>query len=352
MVALRGKEDDVIEEISGDFLQWLRGFSFVAEKGSVRKAAIAMGREQPTISRQIHCLEKELGVTLFDRSSGKMKITPEGKALQEEAVSLFEDVKRIKGQFTEQEFDYRGKIVIATTHATIDAILPPFVADFWRQHPGVTFHFEGGIREMVYEKVESAEADFGLASFDTSSKTIVFHDLYEASLVLIAPKHNRFFAGNYPTLEQIAETPLILFAHRGSVEPLIEGRFAEERLKLNMIMTHNNFVSIKKYVAHGMGVAILGSHGLSPEDEQNFDIYSLDRYFPKRRYGIILKKKKYHSAMVKAFIRSIKPDIDFSAKTERDDKVPPVSLSEFMRARWAPKQAEAFGEKGPKGKKR
>lgn len=99
----------MIEEISGDFLQWLRGFYFVAEKGSVRQAAIAMGREQPTISRQIQCLEKELGVTLFDRSSGKMKITPEGKILQEEAVSLFEDVKRIKGEFTEQELEYRER---------------------------------------------------------------------------------------------------------------------------------------------------------------------------------------------------------------------------------------------------
>jgi DNA-binding transcriptional LysR family regulator len=340
----------VIDEISGDFLQWLRGFYFVAEKGSVRKAAIAMGREQPTISRQIHCLEKELGVTLFDRSSGKMRITPEGRALQEEAVSLFEDVKRVKGQFTEQEFDYRGKIVIATTHAIIDTILPPYVEAFRKQHPGVIFHFEGGIREMVYEKVESAEADFGVASFNTGSKTIVFHDLYEAPLVLIAPKKNTFFGDAQPTLEQIAEAPLILFAHRGSLEPFVEGRFAEERLKLNVIMTHNNFVSIKNYVSYGMGVAILGGHALSPEDGRNFDIYRLDQYFPKRKYGIILKKKKYLSGIVKAFIRSIKPDIDFAAKTERDDKARVRSLPEFLEAKWAPKPTETPG--GGKGLQR
>jgi DNA-binding transcriptional LysR family regulator len=350
-VVSRGREDAVIEETSGDFLQWLRGFSFVAEKGSVRKAAIAMGREQPTISRQIHCLEKELGVILFDRSSGKMRITPEGKALQEEAVSLFEDVKRIKGQFTEQEFDYRGNIVIATTHAIIDTILPPYVEDFSRCHPGVTFHFEGAIRETVYEQVESAEADFGVASFDTGSKTIVFHDLYEAGLVLIAPKTKRFFAGTYPTLKQIAEVPLILFAHRGLLEPLIQGRFAEERLKLNVIMTHNNFVSIKKYVAYGMGAAILGGHALSPDDERNFDVYSLDRYFPKRRYGILLKKKKYLSAMVKAFLRSIKPDIDVSAKAERDDKAPLMSLPQFLQAKWGPRAGRSAWRKRPKDNK-
>ena len=66
----------MIEEIPGDLLQWLRGFYFVAERGGVTQAAVVMGREQPTITRQIQCLEKELGVTLFDRSSGKMKLTP------------------------------------------------------------------------------------------------------------------------------------------------------------------------------------------------------------------------------------------------------------------------------------
>ena len=342
----------MIDEISGDLLQWLRGFYFVAEKGSVRQAAIAMGREKPTISRQIQCLEKELGVTLFDRSSGKMMITPEGKILQEEAVVLFEYVKQIKGEFKNEEINYRGKIFIATTPAIIYTILPPYVDHFQRLHPEVTFQFEGGTREMVYEKVESAEADFGIAFFETGHKTLVCHDLYEAGLIMIAPKNNPYFSGKaLPTLKQIAEAPLILLAHRGLHEPLIEGRFAKDRLKPNVVMTHNNFVTIKKYVAHGMGVAILGGHAISQEDEQNFDIYSLDRYFPKRKYGILLKKKKYLSAMVKAFIRTIKPDIDFSANLEPSE-APVLSLTEFLRRRVGLNQAEVPTVKAGRGKKR
>jgi DNA-binding transcriptional LysR family regulator len=301
----------MIEEISGDFLQWLRGFYFVAEKGSVRQAAIAMGREQPTISRQIQCLEKELGVTLFDRSSGKMQITPEGRILQEEAVSLFEDIKRIKGEFQDQEREYEGKIVIATTHAIIDTILPPYIERFRGRHPRVMFHFEGGIREMVCEKVASAEADFGIAVCDAVPRTMSGYDLFEIGLVLIAPKRNPFFPGNVPTLRQIAQAPLILLTHGGALEAQIEGRFAEERLRPNVVMTHNNFVSMKKYVAMGMGAAIMGGHAVSREDENLFDIIPLDHYFPKRRYRILLKRKKYLSPMVRAFLREIKPDIEF-----------------------------------------
>jgi DNA-binding transcriptional LysR family regulator len=150
----------------------------------------------------------------------------------------------------------------------------------------------------------------------------------------------------------MAEAPLILFSHGGGLEPLIEGRFAEEQLKPNVIMTHNNFVSVKKYVACGMGVAILGGHAFSPEDERIFEFYNLEQYFPKRKYGILLKKKKYLSAAVKAFIRLIKPDIDFSAKPERNEKAPVASLPQFLQAKLRPTPAGTLGGgKGLKGNK-
>jgi DNA-binding transcriptional LysR family regulator len=325
------KGEMMIDEISGDLLQWLRGFYFVAEKGSIQQAAIAMGRERPTISRQIQCLEKELGVTLFDRSSGKMMITPEGKILQEGAVELFEYVKQIRGELKDQGLDYCGKISIATTHSIIYTILPPYIENFRRLHSKVAFQFEGSTRERVHEKVESAEADFGIAFLEAGHKTLICHDLFEAGLIMIAPKNNPYFPGKaFPTLKQIAEVPFILFSHRGLDDPQIGELFAKDRLKPNVVMAHNDLCAIKIYVARGMGVSILAGHAIFQEDEQNFDIYSMDRYFPKRQYGILLKKNKYLSPMVKAFVRTIKPDINFSTNLQPSE-APFLSLTALLR---------------------
>jgi DNA-binding transcriptional LysR family regulator len=302
----------MIEEIPGDLLQWLRGFYFVAEKGSVTRATVLMGREQPTITRQIKCLEKELGVTLFDRSSGKMKLTPEGRVVFEKAISLFENVKEIRSEFRKEQLECRGKIVIAASHAIIDSFLPRYVLKFRSTHPHVTFHMEGGIVEMVFEKVESAEADLGIAYVESVPKTMVCYDLFETGLKLIAPKNNTFFPDKTPTLRQIAQAPLILFSHAGSIQPFIERRFTKERLKPNVVMTHNNLVSVKKYVALGLGASLLNGYTLSKGDERTIDILPLDRYFQKRKYGLLLRKKKYLSPAVKAFIRTIKPDIQFT----------------------------------------
>jgi DNA-binding transcriptional LysR family regulator len=109
----------MIEEMSGDFFQWLRGFYYVAKTKSVSLAAAEMGRNQPAISHQVKSLEKELGVTLFDRSKGSMELTPEGISLMGKTISVFELVKEIKGAVcSEGHLDLGGTVVVATI--TID----------------------------------------------------------------------------------------------------------------------------------------------------------------------------------------------------------------------------------------
>ena len=173
------------------------------------------------------------------------------------------------------------------------------------------FHLEGGIREMVFEKIESAEADLGIAFSESVPR------LSASRPVRDRPRPHRtqeqpLLREKTPTLKQIAAAPLILFSHRGLPERLIENRFAAENLKPNVMITHNNHVSVKRYVALGMGAAILSGHTVSEEDEKMIDIYPLDRYFPRRKYALLLRKRKYISPMVKAFIRTMKPDLEFA----------------------------------------
>lgn len=303
----------MIDQMPGDFLQWMRGFYFVAECGSVTKGAALMGREQPTVTHQIKCLEREFGVTLFDRSSGTMKLTPEGRVLLEKSISLFEMIRGIKSEFLHEQMEFEGNIAVAASYTVIDTYLPPYVEKFRKAHPKVKFHMQGGFLETVLEKVESAEADFGISYIESGaiSTSMVSHVLFETGMKLIAPKNNRFFPTSSPTLKQIAQVPLILFSRTGSLETFVERRFNEAGLKPDIVMTHNNSISIKNYVRQGIGAALVSGYALSREDKETVEIYPMDRYFPKRRYAILLRKKKYLPLVVKAFIRAIKGDITF-----------------------------------------
>ena len=302
----------MIEEVQGDFLQWLRGFYCVAERGSVTQATLVMGREQPTITRQIKCLEKQLGVTLFDRSAGTMKLTAEGKALLPKVIHLFDDVQEIRDEFRKELREYQGRIAIAASHAIINSFLPPYISGFLKTYPRISFHIEGSFFENVYEKVESGEADFGIAFADSAPNTLECYHLFESGQKLIALKGNPFFPGRRPTLEQIAAAPLILFSRTGATEPFVRQPFAAAGLTLNTLITHNNFLAVKTYVSMGLGVALLSDYVISKQDEETLDIYDLDAYFPRRTVALLIRKRKYLSRAVSGFLQTIKPDIRFT----------------------------------------
>lgn len=300
----------MIEEIGGDFLQWLRGFYYVAKTKSFSVAALEMGRNQPAISHQIKSLENEFGVTLFDRSKGSMELTPEGEILLAKTISIFELVKEMKdGVCSGGYLDLSGNVVVATTHAVVLYFLPKFIVDFKGRYPNANFDIKGGGLDMIFDAVESGQADFGIVSLEETPERFICHELFETRLKLIVPKNSRFSVEKEPSLELISQFPLILFPKSSSMTQRIEKRFSESGLKLNVILILNNFEIVKKYVELGMGVSILDDYALEKGDERRLDILLLDRFFKQRHYFLIIRKRKYLSPTAKAFIRSIKPDI-------------------------------------------
>ncbi len=88
----------MIDRMNGNLFQWLRGFYYVVTLGSTSAAAAAMGLSQPSVSHQVHMLEAELGVQLFQRTLRRMAPTKEGLVLYERTVTLFEQVRGIKAE--------------------------------------------------------------------------------------------------------------------------------------------------------------------------------------------------------------------------------------------------------------
>ena len=169
-----------------------------------------LGASRSFSTRQIKCLEKQLGVMLFDRSTGTMKLTAEGKILRDKVIILFDYLQEIQDEFNKEPREYQGRIVIAATPRRYPLFSPPYIASFSKTHPCVSFNIAGSLLD-VYEKVESGEADFGIGFADAAPNTMVCHDLFETGQMLIAPKGNPFFPGRHPTLKQIAASPLSSF---------------------------------------------------------------------------------------------------------------------------------------------
>jgi LysR family cyn operon transcriptional activator len=62
-------------------LRQLRAFATIVDVGGVARAALRLHLSQPALSRQIHALEADLGVLLFDRVGRRVQLTSQGEDL-------------------------------------------------------------------------------------------------------------------------------------------------------------------------------------------------------------------------------------------------------------------------------
>lgn len=78
-------------------LRQLKSFLKIAEVQSFSEAAKEMGYSQSALSVQIHSLEQELGVKLFDRMGRQVTLTPPGEELSRRAQPILQEVDELEG---------------------------------------------------------------------------------------------------------------------------------------------------------------------------------------------------------------------------------------------------------------
>ena len=297
----------MLKEFSGDFLQWLRGFYAVAKSGSITGATREMGRNQPTISHQIKCLEEELGVSLFDRSRGRMALTEEGEQVFRQVAMIFEQIEHLMATAKSDGDAVGGEVRIATTHAVLHYFLPKHLGEFSRRCPLVKFDLMGGGLELIHKRLEAAEADFGIVCSGDLPGNFKYKKLFTTKSVLVARKESRL-GGLLPlSLKKISQLPFISFPQTSSIAKIIHETFAANGLSLNPVLTLNNFELVKQYVLMDLGVAILDDFALTHADRERFAIHPLDKWFTERNYDVVMLHNKYLSPAVRLFLDTLKP---------------------------------------------
>ena len=292
----------MIPELGGDFIQWLRGFYFVATTGSVSSAAEEMGLRQPAVSYQIKCLEESLHCRLFTRSGGRMKITAEGRVLLEKTVAIFDMIKELHGTFAENADHLKGQVNLVTTHAVILYLMPSLLAEFQKLYPSIQVEISGGGLRTIFEMITSGQADFGIAGFTEPPPKFHYQELFTTQLSLICSKTDPLAELTEPSLAQIADRPFIAFPESSTITPTVREFFAKHGLRLNIAHMLNHFELVKKFVEYGLGVAILDDYALGPDDQERLKIFPLTGTPPKRSYGLIRLKKKYLPAPTTALL--------------------------------------------------
>ena len=106
-------------------LTGLRGFSEIANRGSLASAAKAMNISEPALSRQISNLEYELGLNLFSRDKRQLELTEEGEAFLSEAQSILRSLQQMPEVVRDIKENFQRRIRVNSMPRMTSAVTAP-----------------------------------------------------------------------------------------------------------------------------------------------------------------------------------------------------------------------------------
>jgi len=286
-------------------LQQLRGFCCAARAKSISQAARKLHLSQPSVSLQIKALERELGVRLFERRGPRISLTYDGQRLFELARPLVEAIDGLDDAFSSlRESADRGTVNVAAGGSTIQYLLPPFVAQYTREHPQVDVRLHNVTGKAGLVLLREGDVDFAVGPMLDTPPDITFHPLVTFEPMLIMRRDHPLANRTRVSLKDIAKYPLILPPKSLSTHAIVEAVFAEHQLDYDVKLEVGGYDVIKRYVALGLGISIVMSHCLSGADH----LYTvpLRRYLPARTYGVVLLKGKQLAPAADRFVEMLR----------------------------------------------
>lgn len=143
-------------------LRHLRYFLMVAREGTISGAAAALHVSQPSLSRQMQELERDLGVRLFDRGSRRVSLTEPGMRLRRRAEEIVDLVGRTEDEFRLTADTLAGEVRVGGGETPAMGLVADAMAAFVDAYPLVRFSLFSGNAESVGERLDSGRLDFGV----------------------------------------------------------------------------------------------------------------------------------------------------------------------------------------------
>jgi DNA-binding transcriptional LysR family regulator len=288
-------------------LKQLRAFCCAAQTGSVSKAAERLYLSQPSVSLQIQALERELKVTLFERRGPKIHLTPDGRELYELAQPLVHGIDALAETFAAESGRVTsGELAIAAGESTLLYLLPALVKRFATEHPGIRIKLQNVTGRDGLAMLRADEVDLAVGSMIDTPDDITYHAIFTYDPVLITPLDHPLARKKPVKLEDVSPHGLILPPRHLSTWRVVDTVFHQHNLDYRVTLEAGGWEVVKKYVELGLGVAIVTSICLT--GAERLAVIPLDRYFPKRSYGVVLRRGKFLTPQTRLFIEMMDPD--------------------------------------------
>jgi DNA-binding transcriptional LysR family regulator len=229
----------------------------VADAGSVTRAAELLHLVQPAVTRQIHTLEQELGVPLFERSRAGMELTESGRLMLERARRVLSELERARAEIRPNPGVLQGIVAVGLLASTAELLAEQLVTTVLQEHPAVRLRIVSGYAGHVRQWLDAGDIDLGLLYNVKSASTLNVRPLLAEKLWAVAPPDSGLDIGRPVTLDEVASHPVVMPSAPHGIRTLVAEACTRLDIGLNIVVETNEVSVQKRLVRAGHGWTIL-----------------------------------------------------------------------------------------------
>lgn len=285
---------------------------------NLTEVANALYTSQPGVSKHIKDLEEELGVELFVRKGKRiLGLTEPGKDLMVFVERMLHDARNIKTlaeQYSQRDV---GQLIVAATHTQARYVLPEVIAAFKKEFPHVHLKLHQGSPQEIADLLYSGDADVGIATEAIAAREgLVSFEYYHWHHSLVVPQGNPLQNEQAPSLEAIAQYPIITYHEAFTGRTAIDQVFKEAGLAPEVVLSALDADVIKTYVELGLGIGIVASMAFHPQKDSGLALVDCQHIFPRNTTRIAIRKGRYLRGFAYRFIELCSPELQESKVRE------------------------------------
>lgn len=285
-------------------LRTLRYFLATAMEGNITRAADILHVTQPTLSRQLMDLEKELGTTLVIRGKKGLTLTDDGLYFRQRAEEIIELADRLERQFVEKSETISGVINIGATEAIGSRMLAKLIQKFSKKYPLVQFYLYNEMADTIKDRLDKGLADIGLLlePVDILKYEYVRLTQKETWGILVRNDHP-LAAREAVSAQEMADYPLIL-PLRENVRTEILNWIGKEEKDLCIPISYTLLSNAVLLVEEGLGCAFCLDGALALRNSPNLCFIPISPEHTTKSV-LVWKKNQMFSPATSLFIQEI-----------------------------------------------
>lgn len=228
----------------------------VADLGHVTDAAAVLGTSQPTLSRAVARVERELGARVLERLPSGVRPTPAGELVVAAARDLTARHQQLVRDLAATLDPDAGVVRLAFLDSQATSLLPEVLAAFHAVAPRVRVELRQEPGHEIVADLERGAVDLAL-TMDRPGPTYGWAPLQVERLVLVVPPSHRLRRRRRVGLAELAEEELVTtppgFGHRRLVDDLLRAAGVAPSIAFES----EDLTTIVGLVAAGLGVAVV-----------------------------------------------------------------------------------------------